>query len=162
MPVLSFLRHTTASWLIAAGADVKTVQTIMRHSDIKLTLDRYGHLFPGSEAAAVERIRGAFTQSVELRQTGTTAVIGVQHLVQQSERFSTRKGANACDESTAVETIAFNRKSNEKTGETQETPGFISSAPARGRTYCKFIGEPKPFDNSWFHRWFHHQQSGDK
>ena len=120
--------------MIAAGADVKTVQTIMRHSDIKLTLDRYGHLFPGSEAAAVERIRGAFTQSVELRQTGTTAVIGVQHLVQQSERFSTRKGANACDESTAVETIAFNRKSNEKTGETQETPGFISSAPARTRT----------------------------
>lgn len=27
----------------------------MRHSDIKLTLDRYGHLFPGAEADAVSR-----------------------------------------------------------------------------------------------------------
>ncbi len=34
-------------------------------------MDRYGHLFPGSEAAAIERIRGAFTQPVETRKTGT-------------------------------------------------------------------------------------------
>ncbi len=128
------LRHSTASWLIAAGADVKTVQTIMRHSDIKLTLDRYGHLFPGSEAAAVERVRSAFTQSVELRQTGTSAVSGVQHLVQQSERFSARKGANECNEVIAQDTIAYTAKPNEKAGETQETLGFISSAPARTRT----------------------------
>ena len=128
------LRHTTASWLIAAGADVKTVQTIMRHSDIKLTLDRYGHLFPGSEAAAVERIRSAFTHSVELRQTGTAAVLGVQHLVQQSGRFAVRKHANSCDESTAVETVEFSRELHEKAGETQETLGNITNAPARTRT----------------------------
>ncbi len=127
---LSLATPHYSSWLIAAGAEVKTVQTIMRHSDIKLTLDRYGHLFPGSEAAAVERIRSAFTRSVELRQTGTTAVSGVQH----SWRFPAQKGANQCDESKAVETIAFNRKPNEKAGETQETPGFISNAPARTRT----------------------------
>ena len=34
------LRHTTATWLIASGADVKSVQSVMRHSNIKLTLDR--------------------------------------------------------------------------------------------------------------------------
>ena len=106
----------------------------MRHSDIKLTLDRYGHLFPGSEAAAVERIRSAFTQSVELRQTGTAALLGVQHLVQPSERFSARNGANTCNENTALETIAFTQKPMKKLGKTQETLGIISSTPARTRT----------------------------
>jgi len=65
------LRHTCASWLIRSGADVKTVQTIMRHSDIRLTMDRYVHLFPGSEAAAISRMRDVFTQPTELRKTGT-------------------------------------------------------------------------------------------
>ncbi len=64
------------------------------HTSTGGTLDRYVHLFPGSEAAAVERIRSAFTQSVELRQTGTEAMLGVQHLVQQSGRFSVRTGAS--------------------------------------------------------------------
>lgn len=54
------LRHTCATWLIYSGADVKTIQSVMRHADIKLTLDRYGHLFPGSEAEAVARLRDAF------------------------------------------------------------------------------------------------------
>ena len=66
------LRHTCASWLIQCGADVKSVQTIMRHSGIRLTMDRFGHLFPGSEVAAIERIRGAFTQPIKQRKTGTT------------------------------------------------------------------------------------------
>ena len=35
------LRHTCATWLIHSGADVKTIQSVMRHADIKLTLDRY-------------------------------------------------------------------------------------------------------------------------
>lgn len=68
------LRHTCASWLIRSGADIKTVKTIMRHSDIRLTMDRYGHLFPGSEAAAVERMRGVFTQPTELKKTGTSTL----------------------------------------------------------------------------------------
>ena len=128
------LRHTTASWLIQSGADVKTVQVIMRHSDIKLTLERYGHLFPGSEAAAVERIRFVFTQSVAIRKTGTTDVPGVQHLVQQSARGTMRNGADSCIESSEQETIAFiprNRSENEKT---HEKPGFLESTPARTRT----------------------------
>ncbi|MCR9296471.1 MAG: tyrosine-type recombinase/integrase, partial [bacterium] len=32
------LRHTCATWLIQSGADIKTVQSVLRHSDIKLTL----------------------------------------------------------------------------------------------------------------------------
>ncbi len=41
------LRHTTASFAIAAGADVKTLQTMLGHASAVMTLDRYGHLMPG-------------------------------------------------------------------------------------------------------------------
>ena len=35
--------------MIRSGVGVKTVQTIMRHSDIRQTMDRIGRLFPCSE-----------------------------------------------------------------------------------------------------------------
>lgn len=40
------LRHTAASLSIAAGADVKVVQTMLGHKDASMTLNVYGHLFP--------------------------------------------------------------------------------------------------------------------
>lgn len=55
--VLDFhsLRHTCGAWLAIAGVNPKTIQAVMRHSSITLTLDTYGHLMPGAEqeAAAV-------------------------------------------------------------------------------------------------------------
>ena len=47
------LRHTTGAWLALAGVHPKVVQTVMRHSTITLTMDTYGHLFPGQDAEAV-------------------------------------------------------------------------------------------------------------
>ncbi len=49
------LRHTCGAWLAKAGAHPKAVQTVMRHSSITLTMDTYGHLFPGQEAETVAR-----------------------------------------------------------------------------------------------------------
>ena len=49
------LRHTCGAWLALAGEHPKVVQTIMRHSQITLTMDTYGHLFPGQAAEAVGR-----------------------------------------------------------------------------------------------------------
>lgn len=54
-------RHTFASYLIAAMTarnelNPKIVQTLMGHSSITVTFDRYGHLFPGSESAAREAL----------------------------------------------------------------------------------------------------------
>ena len=48
-------RHTAASVLIAAGVNVKALSTFMGHASITITLDRYGHLLPGSiqEAAGL-------------------------------------------------------------------------------------------------------------
>jgi len=56
--VLDFhaLRHTCGAWLAMTGAHPKVVQTVMRHSTITLTMDTYGHLFPGQEADAISRL----------------------------------------------------------------------------------------------------------
>jgi len=40
------LRHTAASPMIASGANVKTVQSQLRHKTATMTLDQYGHQFP--------------------------------------------------------------------------------------------------------------------
>ena len=45
-------RHTFASLMIAAGVNAKALSTFMGHASITITLDRYGHLFPGAEHEA--------------------------------------------------------------------------------------------------------------
>ncbi len=45
-------RHTFASLMIAAGVNAKALSTFMGHANISITLDRYGHLMPSSEAEA--------------------------------------------------------------------------------------------------------------
>ena len=45
-------RHTYASLMIAAGVNAKALASYMGHASITITLDRYGHLMPGNEAAA--------------------------------------------------------------------------------------------------------------
>jgi integrase len=47
------LRHSHASHLFAAGADVKSVSTRLGHASASFTLDTYGHLMPGQQAQAV-------------------------------------------------------------------------------------------------------------
>ena len=45
-------RHTFASLMIAAGVNAKSLSAYMGHTSISITLDRYGHLFPGNESEA--------------------------------------------------------------------------------------------------------------
>lgn len=51
-PELRFhdLRHTAATIAIATGAHPKAIQDRLGHSSIQVTLDRYGHLMPGTDA----------------------------------------------------------------------------------------------------------------
>ena len=53
------MRHTHASALIRAGVDVLTVSRRLGHSSTSMTLDVYGHLMEGADAAAVKAIEGA-------------------------------------------------------------------------------------------------------
>ena len=73
--VLDFhsLRHTCGAWLAMTGVHVKTVQTVMRHQSITLTMDAYGHLFPGQEADAIGRLQKMLVnpEAETLRATGT-------------------------------------------------------------------------------------------
>ena len=48
------LRHTTGSLLAATGVHPKVAQSIMRHSDINLTMSRYTHTLRGQESRAIE------------------------------------------------------------------------------------------------------------
>jgi integrase len=43
------LRHFFASWAIGQEFSPKRVQTLLGHSSIQMTFDRYGHLFPSLE-----------------------------------------------------------------------------------------------------------------
>ena len=51
------LRHTAVALWIAAGANPKEVAARAGHTSVSFTLDRYGHLYPESDAALRDRIR---------------------------------------------------------------------------------------------------------
>ena len=42
--------------MIAAGVNAKALSTYIGHAKISITLDRYGHLMPGSEAETAARL----------------------------------------------------------------------------------------------------------
>ncbi len=50
------LRHTTASLLMQAGASPAAVQRILRHRDVRITTDVYGHLAPKFLRAEVDKL----------------------------------------------------------------------------------------------------------
>lgn len=50
------LRHTAASLMIASGASIKDVQAALGHKSAKMTLDLYGHRFPGHLADLAKRM----------------------------------------------------------------------------------------------------------
>jgi integrase len=76
--VLDFhaLRHTCGAWAAMAGASHKALQTLMRHSTIKLTLDTYGHLLPDEVADTVTRMPDVEPVSLRLTGTDSTSLAG--------------------------------------------------------------------------------------
>jgi integrase len=49
-------RHSYVTFLLAAGVPIKAVSTYAGHASISITLDRYGHLLPGSEEETARRL----------------------------------------------------------------------------------------------------------
>ena len=58
------LRHTCASLAISASANIKVVQTMLGHKTATMTLDLYGHLYPGD----LDRVADALNTGAESAQ----------------------------------------------------------------------------------------------
>jgi len=86
------LRHTCGAWLAMQGAHPKAIQSVMRHSTITLTMDTYGHLFPGQEADTIARLPVMLgSEPAVMRATGTDDAEGSaphMHQIGGTERHS--------------------------------------------------------------------------
>lgn len=71
-PVITLheLRHTCASLAIAAGANIKVLQTLLGHKTATLTLDRYGHLFPDDLGRIADAFDAAAGTAADWLRTG--------------------------------------------------------------------------------------------
>ncbi len=67
-------RHTYISRLVMAGVDLRTVQELAGHKDIKMTV-RYAHLAPAHKLAAVDRL-AEYRREQEKAERSKTAGIG--------------------------------------------------------------------------------------
>ncbi len=65
------LRHSTASLLIQTGANPKVIQSLMRHTDINLTLSKYTHLYAGQQRETIESLPDFIVKQAEAIKTGT-------------------------------------------------------------------------------------------
>lgn len=61
MPRIHDLRHTHASWLLAAGVPIHVVQARLGHESIQTTVDTYSHLLPDAQLLAAEAASSAFS-----------------------------------------------------------------------------------------------------
>lgn len=59
-PRIHDLRHTHASWLLAAGVPIHVVQARLGHESIQTTVDTYSHLMPDAQVAAASAASLAF------------------------------------------------------------------------------------------------------
>jgi len=72
------LRHTFASRLVMAGVDLRTVQELMGHKSIQMTV-RYSHLTPRHTLAAVERLAEGASETPTGTKTSTEAEGRISH-----------------------------------------------------------------------------------
>jgi hypothetical protein len=97
--------------LAASGAHPKVVQSIMRHSDINMTMSRYTHIFSGQESDAVAGLPDLTLPSKESQKavaTGTDnkPIEAVQHgakeLTLKRTPFLTHTAYSGCDQLTTI------------------------------------------------------------
>ncbi len=57
------LRHTCAALLIANGQQMEEVKDYLGHSSIRVTSDRYGHLFPKARATMADALERSYANA---------------------------------------------------------------------------------------------------
>jgi site-specific recombinase XerD len=62
---LHTMRHTFASLTLHQGANMRTVQTVLGHSSINITLGRYWHLLAGEQEQVAERMGSALRAAMD-------------------------------------------------------------------------------------------------
>ncbi len=68
------LRHTYAALLISRGAHPRSIMERLGHSTITVTLDTYGHLFPGLEAVLDDELDDMYQQASGNRDSRTSHI----------------------------------------------------------------------------------------
>ena len=58
------MRHTYASLMLQNGEPITYVKEQMGHHSITITVDLYGHMVPGANQAAANRLYNAITTQV--------------------------------------------------------------------------------------------------
>ncbi len=81
------LRHTCAALLIAEGRHLEEIKAHLGYSTIRVTSDRYGHLFPAAREALVARLDEAF-QRAGPRSRGPTAAHDGPRLLRKASAAS--------------------------------------------------------------------------
>ena len=58
LPHLRFhdLRHTFVAYMLAAGVNIKVISEMLGHASVAFTMDVYGHLIPGMQEDAAEKL----------------------------------------------------------------------------------------------------------
>jgi Site-specific recombinase XerD len=67
-------RHTYASRLIANGENLKYIQEQFGHASITITCDTYGHLIPGGNRQAVDRLDTQLFEATTGSKTGSDSI----------------------------------------------------------------------------------------
>jgi len=80
------LRHTASSLLIANGRHMEEVKDYLGHSSIRVTSDRYGHLFPQARAAMADALDATFRAASENPADFSRTTGGLSHLRSAHER----------------------------------------------------------------------------
>ena len=68
------LRHYLSTLLIASGADIKTVQTRMRHASARTTLDTYGHLWSDADESTRSAVGAVIAKRMDSSETTADAL----------------------------------------------------------------------------------------
>jgi len=103
------LRHSTASLLIQTGANPKVVQTIMRHTDLNLTMAKYTHLFSGQQRETIENLPDFIIHQDKAAKTGTDDCIAENHCPKTAHESAndSKNPLNSCN-TIMVQNSGFN------------------------------------------------------
>ena len=89
------LRHSTGSLLAAAGVHPKVAQSIMRHSNINLTMSRYTHVLRAQESEAIAQLPDLSLPSREKQQAQATRTDCKNDLSQNLSFFAGQRRISA-------------------------------------------------------------------